>query len=327
MEGEVDVLITEALKGEALERLKSRFRVHEEPELWRDEERLRRALSRARAVLVRNQTQLTKEILEGAPRLLVIGRAGAGLDNVDVKSASDLGIVVVYAPEENAISVAEHTFALILSLLRKIPQADRSVREGKWERLKFVGRELYGKILGVIGMGRIGFRVALRARAFGMQVLAFDPYVNPESPQITEAGAEMVDLEELLRRSDVVTLHLPLTEETRGLINYERLRRMKPTAILVNTSRGGVVVESDLCRALEERIIAGAALDVREEEPPPPSPLHEMENVVLTPHIAAFTEEAQERVMASVCRDVERVLRGEEAINFVNFPRPRREER
>jgi len=230
--------------------------------------------------------------------------------------------VVCYAAEENAVSVAEHVFALLLALARKIPAADRSVRRGEWERAAHTGFELHGKTLAVLGLGRIGFRVALRARAFGMRLLAFDPFLSPSSPAVTESGAALLPLEEALAEADVVSLHLPLTEETRGLLSGERLRAMKPGAVLINTARGALVDEAALVAALADGRLGGAALDVREQEPPGDSPLHRLENVLLTPHIASWTHEATARVLATVAGDVDLVLRGEPAQCFWNFARP-----
>ena len=255
----------------------------------------------------------------------MIARAGAGLDNIDVAAATGAGIVVVSAPEQNSISVAELTLGFMLSLARMIPAADHDTKAGGWKRQQFTGIELYGKTLGIVGLGRIGYRTATRARAFGMDILAHDVYANPDAILVSELRAALVSLDELLARSDFVSCHLPETDETRGLFDYERFCRMRPGAFFLNAARGGVVDEDGLVRALQEKRIAGAALDVRAQEPPGPSPLDEMDNVIVTPHIAAFTREAQQRVLASVCADVAAVLRGEPAKNYVNFARPQRE--
>lgn len=318
----VDVLITEEAAGEAIEPLKARWQVEEASGLWRDPQALRERVRGARALMVRNQTNVDAALLAAAERLEVIGRIGVGMDNIDVPAASERGIVICYAAEENALSVAEHVFALLLALARKIPAADRSVREGRWERALHTGFELYGKTMAVLGLGRIGFRVALRARAFGMQVVAWDPLLSPSSPAVTETGAELVPLEDALAAADVVSLHLPLTDETRGLLSRPRLMAMKPGAVLVNTARGALLDEAALAEVLAGGHLAGAALDVREAEPPGDSPLHPMENVVLTPHIASWTHEATARVLATVAGDVDRVLRGEPARYFWNFARP-----
>jgi D-3-phosphoglycerate dehydrogenase len=274
--------------------------------------------------MVRNMTIVDREVIDAAPNLQVIGRIGVGLDNLDLRALSEHGIVVCYPPEENAVSVAEHVFAMLLSYARRIPGADASVREGKWERSRFIGFELAGKTMGILGLGRIGFRVAVRARAFGMRVLAYDPYMVAQHAAVTETGTELASLEEVLRQSDVVTCHLPLTDETRGLLDAERLGWMKPTAILINTSRGPAVKEADLLQALLENRLGGALLDVREKEPPGEDPLHALPNVLLTPHIASWTEESLHRVISTVAADVDRVLSGQPARSFANFPEPRR---
>lgn len=317
------ILISESITGSPVDALAAEFRVVADPDLWKTPEKLKAQLAETEAWIVRNQTRVTAEMIAAAPGLRVIGRAGVGLDNVEVAAASAAGVVVAWTPDQNSISVAELALAMMLALARKLPSADRHVREGGWQRNRFVGVELFGKTLGVVGMGRIGFLTAMRARAVGMSVIAFDKYVSPDSAQVTEARAELVGLDELLARSDFVSCHAPLTKETRHLFNYERFATMKASAYFLNLARGEVVDEAGLARALSEGRIAGAALDVREQEPPGPSPLSAMENVILTPHIAAFTLEGQARVTAAVCGDIASVLRGGEARNFVNFPRPR----
>lgn len=319
-----DILVTENIPGAAMDALRRSHRVRFEPDLWKRPDRLCEAAAAVRALIVRNQTEVGQELLGRAQRLEIIGRAGAGLDNIDVAAASRAGIVVANTPSQNAVSVAELTIGLLLALARKIPAADRHVRSGAWQRHEFMGTELFGKTLGVVGLGRIGFLAARRAAAFGMDILAYDPYVDPDSPEVTELRARLVGLDELLAASDVVTCHVPCTEQTRGLFGYEQFCRMKPQALFINVARGEVVDEAGLVRALQEGRIAGAALDVRSLEPPQPSPLDSMPNVVLTPHIGAFTQEGQDRVVAAVCRDVAAVLAGGAAIHYVNFPRPSR---
>lgn len=321
----MDILITELILGSALNELKQKYDCDDEPDLWKDGARLRALLPQARALIVRNQTLVTRELLTHAPRLEIIGRFGVGVDNLDIPAISEAGVVISYTPEENAIAVAEHTFALLLALTRRIVEANASTKAGNWDRATFLGTDLYGKTFGILGLGKIGFRVALRARAFGMSVLAYDPYLSPHAAAVTESGATLADLETVLRESDVVSVHLPLTNETRGLLNYERLCLMKPSAYLLNLARGPIIVESDLERALREGKLAGAGLDVREEEPPQSSGLNELPNVVLTPHIAAFTRETQEKVTETIVRDVDAVLSGGEARSYLNFPRPKRQ--
>ena len=319
-----DILVTENVAGEEMEALKRAFDVACEPELWRTPGRVREMIAEFRAIIVRNQTAVNAELIAAGKKLEVIARAGVGLDNVDVKSATESGIVVAFTPEQNSISVAELCIGLMLSLARHIPAADRSTRAGKWERQVFTGTELFDKTLGIVGLGRIGFLTAMRARAFGMSILAHDNFISPDSPMVSECGAKLVSLDELLRQADVVSIHVPHTPQTTRMFDSDRLSRMKPGALLINTSRGDIVDEDALVRALREKKIAGAALDVRAVEPPAASTLNEMDNVVLTPHIAAFTNEGQKRVVSSICRDVAAVLRGEAARNFVNFARPRK---
>jgi len=243
------------------------------------------------ALIVRSETKVTKDVIDAASKLKVIGRAGVGLDNIDVEHAKKKGIEIVNSPECSTISVAEHTIGLMIALLRKIPSGEKHIREGKWERSKFQGNELFGKTLGIVGFGRIGKEVALRSRAFGMKVLAYDPYLTVED--MREFDVEYVELDGLLKRSDVVSVHVPLVKETKNLIDGNKLSLMKKSAIIVNTARGGVINEDALVNALRENKIKGAALDVYENEPPVGSPLLTLENVVLTPHLASGTEEAQ----------------------------------
>lgn len=318
-----DILVTENILRPAMTELKSRFEVVFEPELWQSPERLKEMLNGFKAVIVRNQTQVTAELIQAAPSLRVLGRAGAGLDNIDVKAASDAGVVVAFTPEQNSISVAELAMGLMLALARSISAADKDTKAGNWNRQRFTGVELYGKTLGVVGLGRIGFRTALRARAFGMDIVANDEYANPDGIMVSELGAPLLGLDSVLEGADFVTCHLPQTPETCKLFNYDRFCRMKTGAFFVNTSRGGVVDEAGLIKALQEGKIAGAALDVRAVEPPARDVLSEMDNVIMTPHIAAFTREGQERVTTSVCRDVAAILDGHGAKNFANFPKPR----
>jgi D-3-phosphoglycerate dehydrogenase len=317
------ILISEDVTGTAIDRLKGKYQVLYDPDLWKKVSDLEGRISGYEGLIVRNQTKVDAGLLAKAKNLRVVGRAGAGYDNIDIPAATREGIVVAYSPEENAVSVAEHVFALLLALARKIPGADRSTKGGGWERKKYHGFELLGKTLGILGLGKIGFRVALRAKAFGMRILAYDAYLSSTSLQVTESGAEMVSFERLLREADFLTVHLPLTPETRGILNGEALGRMKKTAFLINTSRGEVLAEADLAQVLKSGALAGAALDVREKEPPGESPLHGLENVILTPHTAGLTYEAQEKVVEAVAEDVDRVLSGRPALRFVNLAMPR----
>ena len=318
------ILVTENIVGPGMEKLKAKYDVDWDKDLWHKPDVLLRMVGTYDALIVRNQTRVTADILKGAARCIVVGRAGVGVDNIDVKAAADLGIVVVYTPEENAISVAEQVIGLMICLARRFPAADASVKRGEWKRMEFMGTELFGKILGVIGLGRIGARVALRAAAFGMRIIGYDPYLTNNHFAVTETHAELVDMDVVLKESDFITIHVPSTPETKHMINKDTLAKMKSTAYLVNTSRGSAVNEEALYEALTKGKLAGAALDVREEEPPKESPLHELDNILLTPHVAAFTREAQDRVVESLAEDVDRVLSGKPALRFANFPLPKR---
>jgi D-3-phosphoglycerate dehydrogenase / 2-oxoglutarate reductase len=320
-----DILVTEAVTGTEMDALKRAFDVTYQPEAWKSPEKLFALVPNFKAIIVRNQTPVTAELIAAAGKnLQVIGRAGVGLDNVDAKAASNAGIVLVYAPEQNSVSVAELTLGLMLSLARAIPAADRSTKAGQWDRRRFVGVELQNKTLGVVGLGRIGFLTAMRARAFGMNILAHDEYINPDSFTVSESRARLTTLDDLLANSDFISCHVPETPQTLNLFNYTRFSQMKPTAFFLNAARGKVVDEPGLIRALKDKKIAGAALDVRATEPPQKDELQEMDNVILMPHIAAFTNEAQERVVACVCKDVSSILSGQPAKNFFNFARPKK---
>ncbi len=316
----MDILITEDINGRAIKGLEERYEVLRDESLWKDPKALSARLADARAVIIRNQTKINPQALQNAGSLMVIGRAGVGYDNIDIESASKAGIVVTYAPNENSISTAEQAFALILALYRKTPPSDFSTKNGGWDRYSFVGHELFGKTVGILGLGRVGARVAVRARAFGMKVIAYDKFISRHEYVVTENSAELRELRDLLAEADIVSCHLPSNDDTRRLIDYSKLKLMKKGSIIINTSRGDVIVESDLIRALKEGIIAGAGLDVREKEPPAESELNHMDNVVLTPHIAGLTIEAQDKVVETVANDVDRVLQGLPAVNYVNFP-------
>src|SRR5258706_1677941 len=323
----MDILITEDLHPAGLERLAKQFHVVHEGAIWKDSARLKKAIGEARAILVRNQTQVTAELLGAAPKLIGIGRLGVGLDNIDLEMASKLGVVVIAPLDANATSVAEFTLGLMMALARKVPRADRTTKAGGWDRKGCVGMELHGKTLAICGFGRIGRLVAARARAFGMRVLAYDPYLKADSRALIEAGARLCEqLEEALAEADVVSAHSPLTTRTRRMFEQRVFNLMNPGALFINTSRGGIVDETALLEALRSGHLRGAALDVREVEPPVArSAFEELENVILTPHIGSFTREAQARTFEAVAADLERLLHGAPAVNFVNFaaPRPR----
>ena len=321
------ILVTEEVNGVAMDRLReeSDLNVVFEPDLWNNLDALNDAIKDAQAIIVRNQTQVTAELIAAAPNLKIVARAGAGLDNIDTDAVTKAGIVVSFAPSENSLSVAELAIGLFLSLARNIPSADQDIRKGNWNRALFTGGELSGKILGVVGIGRIGTLVAQRAKAFGMTIVAHDNFVDQEGTQYKELDVTFLELDELLGSADFITVHLPLLPSTRQMFTESLFAKMKPSAYLVNTSRGEVVDEIALANALESGVIAGAALDVRSTEPPAVGDaIVNSDKVVLTPHIAAFTHEAQERVVESVCRDAAAVLRGGAAEGFFNFPEPKR---
>jgi len=276
------------------------------------------ALAEADALIVRSGTKVTAELLAKARKLRIIARAGVGVDNIDVRAATARGIIVVNSPEGNTISAAEHTVAMLLSLMRHIPRAAESMRRGEWNRKAFTGSELYKKTVGVVGLGKIGKEVATRLQAFRARILAFDPFLTAERAR--ELDVEQVDLESLLRQADVITVHSPLTKETRGLIGREQLAMMKKGARVVNCARGGIIDEEALREALESGHLAGAALDVFAEEPPRGSPLPALDRVVATPHLGASTEEAQVNVVIDVAEQVRDVLEGRPARAAVNIP-------
>jgi D-3-phosphoglycerate dehydrogenase len=319
-----DILISEHMHGAQFDALRSRFDVQLEPDLWKSPDLLAKKIRNCRALIVRNQTPVTAALISAAEELLVIGRAGVGLDNVDVKQAEEAGIVVTFTPDQNAISVAEIAIGMMLSLARFIPAAGQDTKQGHWDRHRFMGTELYGKTLGIVGAGKIGYLTARRALAFGMRILAYDPFLSRDNILLSDIQAELVELDELLSNADIVSCHLPATPHTVGLLNHDRFRKMKPGALFINTSRGKVVSEPDLVAALKSGIVGGAALDVRSKEPPEPGELETLPNVILTPHIAAFTREAQDRVTAAICEDVGRVLDGKPAVNAVRSSVPRR---
>jgi D-3-phosphoglycerate dehydrogenase len=275
-------------------------------------------LAEADALLVRSATTVDAHLLRAAPHLRIVARAGTGVDNVDVDAASARGILVVNAPGANSISVAEHACALMLALARSVPAADRAMKEGKWEKKRFVGTELRGKTLGVAGLGRIGQEVAQRARAFGMRIVAHDPFISKDIA--AAAGAELVSLDELCATADYLTLHLPSTPDTAHLFNDARFAKCRPGVRIVNTARGDLIDETALRRALDSGIVAGAALDVFEKEPPSDWTLAQMPQVIATPHIAASTEEAQELVGIETAATVRDFLCDGIVRNAVNFP-------
>ncbi len=281
-----------------------------------DRDALRAALANADAVLVRSATQLDTEAIAWAPKLKVIARAGVGLDNVDIKAATQAGVMVVNAPTSNIISAAELTVAHILGLARHLQRAHASLSAGQWKRSSFTGTELFEKTIGIIGLGRIGALVAERLRGFGVELIAFDPYVTAARAQ--QLGVQLVELDELVERADFLTIHMPRTPETLGMIGEAQLKAMKPTAYVVNVARGGLIDEQALAAALEAGEIAGAALDVFVQEPPADASLTSLDRVNVTPHLGASTEEAQEKAGVSVAKSVRLALAGELVPDAVN---------
>jgi D-3-phosphoglycerate dehydrogenase len=295
------ILISDPIAPEGVELLASRARILEgSPD---------QHLGAFDALIVRSATRVTGELLEACtPRLKVIGRAGVGVDNIDLAAARSLGVRVVNAPEATSTAVAEHAVALMLSLSRQIPNATAQMRVGKWPKKKLVGSELYGSTLGIIGLGKIGIEVARRASAFGMTVLSYDPYLSEE--QQARCGAEGCTLVALLERSDFITLHLPLTAETENIIDRSALEKLKPGARIINTARGGLIDEAALLKVLRDGSIAGAGLDVFAEEPTNNQELINHPKVISTPHIAGQTVEAQRRVAVDIAEEVLAALGG-----------------
>jgi D-3-phosphoglycerate dehydrogenase len=276
-------------------------------------EELLEAVPGAAALIIRSATRVTAEVVEAGRELVVVGRAGIGLDNVDVAAATRRGVMVVNAPQSNILSAAEHTMALLLAQARNVPQAHAALKAGKWERSKWEGVELHGKTLGVIGLGRIGALVAQRALAFGMRLVAYDPYVAPDRAR--QMGIELMSLDEVVRSADFITLHVAKTPETVGLVNADLLAQAKPTLRVINVARGGIVDEKALAEAIATGQIAGAALDVFAEEPTTSSPLFELDPVVVTPHLGASTAEAQDKAGITIAEQVLLALAGD----FVPF--------
>jgi D-3-phosphoglycerate dehydrogenase len=272
------------------------------------------------AIIIRSATKLTSDLIEAGKNLSVIGRAGIGVDNIDVESATKKGIVVMNTPEANAITTAEHTITLMLSLARQIPQAHASIKDGKWERSKFRGIEIYGKTLGCIGLGNIGKLVAERALGLKMNVIAYDPFLSKEAAE--KIGVELVTLDELLKRSDIITIHTPLTAETKDLINKDTLEKTKNGVVVINCARGGVINEKDIAEAIKSGKVAGAAFDVYVSEPPEEgNPLLALDDkVVFTPHLGASTEEAQKKVGVAIAEQIVDFLNNGVVKNAVNMP-------
>lgn len=306
------VLVTEAIADNGLQRLRDAGHTVDIQLDWTPESLLE-LVKGAHALIIRSATQVTREVLEAGRDLVVVGRAGIGLDNVDTAAATELGVMVVNAPQSNVVSAAEHTMAMLLSQARNIPQAHSALKAGRWERSKWNGVELGDKTLGIIGLGRIGRLVAQRALAFGMKLIAYDPFVSEDAAR--RMSTELVSLDELMARSDFVTLHLAKTPETINLINAELLAKAKPDMRIINVARGGIINEADLADAVRNKVIAGAAIDVFDSEPCTESPLFDVDEIIVTPHLGASTVEAQDKAGDTIADMVKLALYGE----FVPF--------
>jgi len=313
------ILISDQLSESGVQRLSQIPEFDVEVNTSLTPEELREVIKEFDALIIRSSTKVTKDIIDAGNRLKVIARAGIGLDNVDIQAATRKGIVVMNTPEGNVITTAEHAIAMLLAISRNIPQANASMKAGRWEKKKFRGKEVFNKVLGIIGIGRIGRVVADRAKGLKMQVIAYDPYIS--SDVVEKLGVEAVSFDELLARSDYITIHTPLTQETRNLINKDAFKKMKRGVFIINCARGGIVNEQDLCEAIKEGIVAGAALDVFEKEPLPlDHPLLSLDQVIMTPHLGASTDEAQENVAIAVADQVIDYLLKGTIRNAINAP-------
>lgn len=270
------------------------------------------------ALIVRSETQVTKEVINAGKKLKIIGRAGVGVDNIDVNAATERGIIVVNAPEGNTISAAEHTIAMMMSMSRNIPQANASLKSRKWDRKKFMGVEVRGKTLGVVGLGRIGSEVTKRALGMEMIILAYDPFISAERAK--DLGVELTTVEDIVRRADYITVHTPLNKETKDLISAKEFAIMKRGTRIINCARGGIINEEALAKAVKDGIVGGAAIDVFTKEPPFENPLIELDRVIMTPHLGASTEEAQINVAVTVAEQIVNSLKGLPVKNAINMP-------
>ncbi len=309
------VLIAEPIADAGIDSLKEFCEVIDA--VGRSRQEILALLPEVAALIVRSATNVDRAMIEIAPKLRVVGRAGIGVDNIDVDAATAHGVMVVNAPNANTISAAEHTMALLLAQARRVPEADRSLREGRWDRKEFRGVELHDKTLGILGLGKIGTLVAQRASAFGMRIVAYDPYVSPERAR--RLGIEMLLLEELFAVADMLTIHLPRTPATENLINAESIAKMKVGVRIVNVARGGIVNEADLAEAVLSGAVGGAAVDVFDTEPTTDSPLFAVSRITVTPHLGASTAEAQDKAGIAVAAAVADALRGEMVLSAVNL--------
>ncbi|MCX7781907.1 MAG: phosphoglycerate dehydrogenase, partial [Negativicutes bacterium] len=310
------VLVSDPVSERGVEMLKKHFAVDVKTKLPPEE--LISIIGEYDALVVRSETKVTKAVLEAAVNLKVIGRAGVGVDNIDVEAATQRGIIVLNAPEGNTIAATEHTIAMMLSLARNIPQAHASMKQKEWQRSKFMGVEMRGKTLGIFGLGRIGTGVAKRAIALEMNIMGYDPFIS--AAQAEQLGIKMAEIDEILAEADFLTFHLPLTAETKNMINKDSFAKMKKGVRIINCARGGVINEADLAEALKSGVVAGAAIDVFEKEPvSPDNPLLECDNIVLTPHLGASTAEAQVGVAVDVAEGIIAALTGNPVLTAVNM--------
>ncbi len=315
----LQILVSDKLSEAGINYLNAQEGIRVHIQTGMNEDQLCQSIGEFDGLLIRSDTKVTQRVLQAGKRLKVIGRAGIGIDNVDLDAATEQGVIVMNTPDANATTTAELAIAHLLSLSRKLPLADRSVRSGKWERGKLVGIEVAHKTLAIFGFGTIGRIVAQRAQGLKMQVIAYDPFVTPEI--FSQFGVTPVSLDELIEQADYLTLHCPLIEKTRNIIDAKRLARMKPGAMIINCARGGLIDETALYEALKDKKIAGAALDVYQQEPPTDSPLMTLDNIVFTPHLGASTSEAQTAVSVEIARQVVTFFRTGEAVNALNLPR------
>ena len=309
------VLIADKLSVEA-EKVFTANNINYDKKTGLSEKEICNIIDKYSAIVVRSATKITKKIIQAGKNIKVLGRAGIGVDNIDIDAATAKGIVVMNTPFGNSITTAEHTISLMMSLSRNIPQANESTREGKWEKNKFMGTELFGKNLGMIGCGNIGSLVAERSLGLKMKVLVYDPFLSEN--QTNKLGAKKVELNDLLKEADFITLHTPLTNETKGILNKESLKKCKPGVKIINCARGGLIIENDLIESLKNGHISGAALDVFTEEPPKNKNLFNVENLILTPHLGASTVEAQENVAIQIAQQISDYLNNEVIVNSIN---------
>ncbi|MFC1807345.1 phosphoglycerate dehydrogenase [Candidatus Omnitrophota bacterium] len=312
------VLVSDPLSDEGLKILENDKDFKVDVKVKQSPDVLKQIIGGYDALIVRSGTKVTADIIKHAKKLKIIGRAGAGLDNVDSAAATKMGIIVMNTPGGNTISTAEHTMSLLLSLSRNIAAADASMKSGAWDRKKFMGVQLYGKTIGIVGLGRIGYEVAKRALSFGMKILAYDPFIAPEKAQ--DSSIELVELKKLFSESDYITVHTPITDETRYLVDKKEIAMMKKGVRLINCARGGIFNEKAVLEGIDSGKIAGAALDAYEQEPPKDNPLVASDKVVATPHLGASTEEAQQTVAIEIAEQIVDALHGRGIRNAINIP-------